>query len=89
MARFRLLIVFIALIHVSLAFAGERETVTLEMLEYLGTFEVAGNNGLDPMQLEKVEDDDLRANKAPERAAPSGTGNGKNIKKKSGDRNGK
>ncbi|MBI1921569.1 MAG: hypothetical protein HYS23_10890 [Geobacter sp.] len=80
---------FVFLLCASVAFAGEREQLTLEMLEYLGTFEVSGKNGVDPTQLEKVEDDDLHTDKASERGAHSGTGNSKNVKKKSGDRNGK
>lgn len=83
-----LLLLVVALPPVS-AFAGESEPLSLEMLEYLGTYEVTGKNGVDPTQLERVEEDDLRGKNTPEKAPTSGSGNGKNVKKKSEDRNGR
>lgn len=89
MARRLSLLLVAAALPVSVAFAREREPVSLEMLEYLGTYEVTGKNGVDPTQLEKVDDEELRSKKSPESGTPSGSGKDKNVKQKSGDRNGR
>lgn len=89
MASLLSLLLVVAALPLSVAFAREREPVSLEMLEYLGTFEVSGKNGVDPTQLEQVGEDDLRTKKTPESGVPSGSGKDKNVKQKSGDRNGR